>query len=65
MSFSVIPSVKFKKEVKRLSKKYPSLKEELAELNETLENEPETGTAWAITLRTMKILKTSGSPRFS
>jgi mRNA-degrading endonuclease RelE of RelBE toxin-antitoxin system len=35
MSFSVIPSDKFKKEAKRLSKKYPSLKEELAELNDT------------------------------
>lgn len=45
MSFSVIPSDKFKKEARRLSKKYPSLKEELAELNETLANQPETGTA--------------------
>jgi len=45
MSFSVIPSDKFKKEAKRLSKKYPSLKEELAELNDTLANQPETGTA--------------------
>ena len=44
MSFSVIPSDKFKKEAKRLSKKYPSLKQELAELNETLSNKPETGT---------------------
>lgn len=44
MSFSVIPSDKFKKEAKRLSKKYPSLKEELAELNDTLGNKPETGT---------------------
>lgn len=45
MSFSVIPSEKFKKEVKRLFKKYPSLKEELAELNDTLTDKPETGTA--------------------
>lgn len=44
MSFSVIPSDKFKKEAKRLSKKYPSLKEELAELNDTLASQPETGT---------------------
>jgi mRNA-degrading endonuclease RelE of RelBE toxin-antitoxin system len=44
MSFSVIPSEKFKKEAKRLSKKYPSLKEELAELNDTLSSKPETGT---------------------
>ena len=45
MSFSVIPSDKFKKEAKRLAKKYASLKEELAELNDTLANRPETGTA--------------------
>jgi mRNA-degrading endonuclease RelE of RelBE toxin-antitoxin system len=44
MSFSVIPSDKFKKEAKRLVKKYPSLKAELAELNDTLANSPELGT---------------------
>jgi mRNA-degrading endonuclease RelE of RelBE toxin-antitoxin system len=44
MSFSVIPSDKFKKEAKRLSKKYPSLKEDLADLNDTLSSKPETGT---------------------
>lgn len=44
MSFSVVPSEKFKKEAKRLSKKYPSLKEELGQLNETLTDKPETGT---------------------
>ena len=44
MSFSVIPSEKFKKEAKRLSKKYPSLKEELAELNITLAKKPDSGT---------------------
>ena len=45
MSFSVIPSDKFKKEAKRLSKKYASLKEELAALDNILSNTPETGTA--------------------
>lgn len=45
MSFSVIPSDKFKKEVKRLIKKFPSLKQELADLNTILEKAPETGTA--------------------
>ncbi|CAN5703148.1 hypothetical protein BH10BAC2_BH10BAC2_15410 [soil metagenome] len=44
MSFSVIPSDKFRKEAKRLIKKFPSLKQELSELNTTLEKEPETGT---------------------
>jgi mRNA-degrading endonuclease RelE of RelBE toxin-antitoxin system len=45
MNFSVIPSDKFKKEAKRLSKKYPSLKQELAAVNDTLSSKPQTGTA--------------------
>lgn len=44
MIFSVIPSDKFKKEAKRFIKKFPSLKQELADLNLTLEQGPETGT---------------------
>lgn len=44
MSFSVIPSDKFKREVKRLVKKFSSLKKELADLSFLLENEPDTGT---------------------
>ena len=44
MSFSVIPTDKFKKEAKRLIKKFPSLKQELAHLGSILEKEPETGT---------------------
>ena len=44
MTFSVIPSDRFKKEAKRLIKKFPSLKQELADLSNTLTNEPETGT---------------------
>ena len=40
MSFSVIPTDKFKKEAKRLSKKYLSLKGELAELNDLLVSKP-------------------------
>ena len=45
MNFSVIPSDKFKREAKRLIKKFPSLKQELADLNATLEKAPKTGTA--------------------
>lgn len=45
MNFSVIPSGRFKREAKRLIKKFPSLKQELADLNATLEKAPETGTA--------------------
>jgi mRNA-degrading endonuclease RelE of RelBE toxin-antitoxin system len=44
MNFSVIPSDKFKKEAKRLIKKFSSLKQELADFSTTLTNEPETGT---------------------
>lgn len=44
MNFKVIPSDKFKREVKRLIKKFPSIKEELTVLNTTLVKEPETGT---------------------
>lgn len=44
MNYSVIPTTKFKKEAKRLVKKYPSLKEELAALNAALEIHPDMGT---------------------
>lgn len=44
MSFSVIPSGKFKKEAKRLIKKFPSLKEELFELSMLLSEQPDAGT---------------------
>ncbi len=44
MSFSVIPTDQFKKAAKRLVKKFPSLKEELAELNVILQETPEIGT---------------------
>ena len=44
MSYSVIPIAKFKKEAKRLVKKYPSLKNELTELNLSLLSNPTLGT---------------------
>ena len=44
MSYSVIPIAKFKKEAKRLVKKYPSLKNELTELNLSLISNPTLGT---------------------
>jgi len=44
MSYSIVPIDKFKKEAKRLIKKYPSLKIELAELGEELSENPDTGT---------------------
>jgi mRNA-degrading endonuclease RelE of RelBE toxin-antitoxin system len=45
MNYKVIPVDKFKKEAKRLIKKYPSLKSELTELAESLSIEPTQGTA--------------------
>ncbi len=45
MTYRVIPVDKFKKEAKRLIKKYPSLKIELAKLSESLSIEPTQGTA--------------------
>ena len=45
MSYNVIPSEKFKKEAKRLIKKFPSLKQELSNLGKLLSVNPESGTA--------------------
>lgn len=45
MNYSVIPTDKFKKETKRLVKKYPSLKTELSVLNNELSVNPKVGTA--------------------
>lgn len=44
MSYSVITIEPFDKELKRLVKKYPSLKEEIARLFSLLETDPMTGT---------------------
>jgi len=44
MSYKIAPIENFKKEAKRLIKKYPSLKEELARLGELLQNNPDSGT---------------------
>ena len=44
MSFNIIPTGRFKKEAKRLSKKFSSLKIELAEINKILSKQPDTGT---------------------
>jgi mRNA-degrading endonuclease RelE of RelBE toxin-antitoxin system len=44
MNYSIIPIPKFKKEAKRLVKKYPSLKNELNELNSRLLLNPTLGT---------------------
>ena len=44
MSYNVIPTAQFIKEAKRLIRKYPSLKSELAQLNSTLADDPSIGT---------------------
>jgi mRNA-degrading endonuclease RelE of RelBE toxin-antitoxin system len=43
MSFEIIAVPRFVKDAKRLSKKYPSLKTELGQLFESLENHPQQG----------------------
>ncbi len=43
MSYEVIPTPDFKKFFKRLAKKYPSLKSDLAQLIVRLEQEPDAG----------------------
>lgn len=45
MSYNIIPIEKFKKEAKRLVKKYPSLKKELIELTTLLKSTPAAGTS--------------------
>jgi mRNA-degrading endonuclease RelE of RelBE toxin-antitoxin system len=45
MSYNVIAVPKFRKELKKLAKKYPSLKVEFATLIKSLETNPEQGTA--------------------
>jgi mRNA-degrading endonuclease RelE of RelBE toxin-antitoxin system len=47
MSYSVFTIPPFDKQLKRLARKYPSLKEEYANLIESLEYKPEQGTAMA------------------
>jgi mRNA-degrading endonuclease RelE of RelBE toxin-antitoxin system len=44
MSYSIIPTHRFEKQIKRLAKKFPSLKEEFATLLKTIAKDPETGT---------------------
>ncbi len=44
MSYNVFTIPPFDKQLKRLAKKYPSLKNEFAELLESLEQDPEQGT---------------------
>jgi mRNA-degrading endonuclease RelE of RelBE toxin-antitoxin system len=44
MSYSIISTNRFEKELKRLAKKFPSLKNEYAELISAIEENPESGT---------------------
>ncbi len=45
MSVDVLPILAFQRQAKRLIKKYPSLKEDLLQLIETLKSQPLQGTA--------------------
>ena len=44
MSYNVLSIPPFDKQLKRLAKKYPSIKKEFAKLLETLEEQPQQGT---------------------
>ena len=44
MSFKIIPTPLFEKELKHLSKKYPSIKKDLADLAAILQKDPKMGT---------------------
>ncbi|GEM54214.1 hypothetical protein B0A58_05310 [Flavobacterium branchiophilum NBRC 15030 = ATCC 35035] len=44
MSYSILPTSRFEKELKRLVKKFPSLKDEYKELIEEINKNPEAGT---------------------
>ena len=44
MSYSIIPTHRFEKELKRLAKKFPSLKNEFAQFIEDISENPEMGT---------------------
>jgi mRNA-degrading endonuclease RelE of RelBE toxin-antitoxin system len=43
MSYNIVPTLKFEKEIKRLVKKFPSLKNEFGELIQSLLKNPEMG----------------------
>jgi mRNA-degrading endonuclease RelE of RelBE toxin-antitoxin system len=44
MSYNIIPTQRFEKELKRLAKKFPSLKNEFAELITQISTNPQSGT---------------------
>ena len=44
MSFNIIPTPPFEKELKQLAKKYPSIKKDMAELVSRLMEDPKMGT---------------------
>jgi len=44
MSYKILPTDNFSRELKRLNKKYPSLKEEIKKISNELLNDPKVGT---------------------
>ena len=62
MIYNVIPIDKFKKEARRLIKKYPSLKQELFNLNTLLTSNPTAGTSLGNNSYKIRIaIKTKGT----
>ena len=56
MGYNIVPTPKFKKETKRLVKKYPSLKNELRELGTLLLSNPTLGTPLGMTPIKLELL---------
>lgn len=64
MNYSIIPIARFKKEAKRLVKKYPSLKHELNELGSLLLLNPTLGTPLGYNAYKIRIaIKSKGAGR--
>ena len=55
MSYNIVPTNNFKKEVKWLIKKYASLKSELEKLNDELEENPTLGTNLGIDIYKIRL----------
>lgn len=46
MSFNIVTTPPFEKELKQLAKKYPSVKSDMVDLAAKLLKEPKTGSPW-------------------
>lgn len=59
MNFKIYPTQEFKKQFKRLYKKYPSLKDDLNNLIQTLRNNPDSGISLGFSLYKIRLAVSS------